>query len=97
MRYELRLYTIKDGELDRWVAEWREHVLPLRRAHGFDVLGPWIISRENRFVWIIGHDDFEAANDAYYESPERQAVDPDPARHVAEAQTWLMDPLKTGS
>ena len=96
-RYQLRVYGIKDGELDEWVAEWRDCVLPLRRAHGFDVLGPWIVRDENRFVWIIGHDDFDAANQAYYESPERQSLDPDPARHLVETQAWLMDPIRTGS
>ena len=93
MRYQLRVYRVKEGELDEWLAEWRDHVLPLRRAHGFEVLGPWVVRGENRFVWIIGHGDFEAANEAYYASPERRALDPDPARHLAETEAWLMDPV----
>ncbi len=92
-RYQLRVYRIRDGELDDWIAEWREHVLPLRRAQGFEVLGPWVVGAENRFVWIVGHEDFESANEAYYASPERRAFDPDPARHLAETQVWLMDPV----
>lgn len=91
--YQLRSYRIKEGELDEWVDEWRQQVLPLRRDHGFDVLGPWIVRAESRFVWIIGHDEFEEADARYYASPERIALDPDPARHLAEAQTWLMEPL----
>jgi hypothetical protein len=95
MRYQLRLYRIREGELDAWLAEWREHVLPLRRAQGFEVLGPWVVRDEDRFVWILGHEDFDVANEAYYASPERLALHPDPARHIAEAQTWLMDPVAT--
>jgi hypothetical protein len=91
------MYRVREGELDEWVTEWREHVLPLRRAHGFEVLGPWIVRGENRFVWIIGHEDVEAANEAYYGSPERQALEPDPTRHLAETQAWLMDPVRTDS
>ena len=93
MIYELRIYRVRAGELDEWVDEWRAHVLPLRRAHGFEVVGPWVVRDESRFVWIIGHDDFAAANDAYYESPARRALDPDPARHLAETSAWLMEAL----
>ena len=42
MPVQLRVYRIHRGVLDEWVREWREQVLPLRRAHGFDVLGSWI-------------------------------------------------------
>jgi NIPSNAP len=83
MQWELRLYRPKADEVEEFVAEWRRHVLPLRRAHGFEVLGPWL-AEDGRFVWIIGHDDLEAADAAYYSSPERIAVDPDPARHLTE-------------
>ena len=46
---------------------------------------------DERFVWLIGHDDLEQANAEYYASAERAALDPDPARHLAEVQTWLLD------
>jgi hypothetical protein len=82
MRRELRIYRIRDGVWDDWVSEWHEHVLPLRRAHGFEVLGPWVAPAERRFVWMIGHDDLDAADAAYYASAERAAIEPDPARHV---------------
>jgi hypothetical protein len=49
-------------------------------------------SRREPFVWIVGHEDFERADEAYSDSPERLAVDPDSARQVAGAQTRLMDP-----
>jgi hypothetical protein len=84
-QWQLRLYRAKEGALDDFVREWHDHVLPLRRAHGFEVLGPWV-SDDGRFVWIIGHDDLAAADAAYYASPERAAVDPDPARHIAHAE-----------
>jgi NIPSNAP len=93
MRFQLRMYRIKPGEMDEWVEEWRERVLPLRRERGFSVVGPWIRREEDLFVWLIGHDDLEAANKAYYASPERVALDPDPARHLAETQTWILDPV----
>ena len=93
MQYQLRMYRVRAGELDEWIAEWRAHVLPLRREHGFDVIGPWVKRDENIFVWLIGHDDLGRANDDYYASPERASLDPDPARHLADTQTWILEPV----
>ena len=94
MRYQLREYTIEEGRLDDFVREWREHVLPLRVSMGFNVLGPWVEREASRFVWIVAYDgDLEAANAAYYDSDERRAMSPDPARLVLEARTiWLEAP-----
>ena len=91
MRFQLRFYTVRRGALDDFVREWTEHVRPLRLAHGFSVLGPWVVEDENAFVWIVGHDgDFDAADAAYYASPQRKALDPDPVRHLDEVRTWFM-------
>jgi hypothetical protein len=97
MRYQLRMYRVKPGALDEWVREWREYVLPLRRSRGFEVLGPWIRREDDLFVWLIGHDDLEEANASYSASPERAALDPDPARHLAETSTWILEPLERTS
>ena len=85
MQWQLRIYRAKDGELDAFVQEWRERVLPLRRAKGFEVLGPWV-SDDDRFVWIIGHENLQASDEAYYASAERAAINPDPARHLTETE-----------
>ena len=89
-RWQLRTYRVVPGELETFVREWREHVRPLRESLGFEVLGPWV-GEDDRFVWIIGHEDLEAADAAYYASPERAALDPDPARLLADVQTLIMD------
>jgi NIPSNAP len=89
MELVLRIYTIKPGEMSEWIDEWRAHVLPLRRRLGFTVLGAWVSDGEETFTWLLGYDGPEgiaAANVAYYESPERAALDPDPARHISEAR-----------
>lgn len=96
MQLVLRIYTIKPGELDDWVEEWRAHVLPLRLRLGFTVLGAWVSEEESTFTWLLGYDGpdgLEAANAAYYDSPERAALDPDPARHIAEARQLAVQAL----
>jgi hypothetical protein len=94
MHFQLREYTVEAGRLDDFVREWRELVLPLRLAQGFSVLGPWIEHDASRFVWLLGYDgDIRAANEAYYTSPERAAMDPDPARLIAATrEVWLEAP-----
>jgi len=87
---ELRVYTVKPGAMEAWVAEWREHVYPLRLKLGFSIPAAWVVEGEDRFVWLLEYagDDYEAADDAYYTSPERRTIDPDPARHVAVTEHW---------
>jgi hypothetical protein len=96
VRFELRLYTIAAGAMDEFAREWEEHIRPLRLAFGFSALGPWVGDDGETFVCILGHDgDFEAADEAYYASDERKALDPDPARHLAHVETRFMrSPLR---
>ena len=97
---QLRMYTIKPGEMAAWLEEWRRLIAPLRRRHGFEILGAWT-SEPDRFVWILGYagsKTWDEADAAYYASPERAAMQPDPARHIATAQQWLMSAVtKEGS
>jgi hypothetical protein len=92
MRYQLRQYTVKDGAMEQFIAEWRERIVPLRQRYGFTVVGAWKQADDRLFVWIVGHDgDFDAADRRYYESPERQALDPPPTRHLEEVSTRLLE------
>lgn len=85
---QLRDYRIRAGELDRFVDEWRSQLAPLRQSLGFEIPGAWTIPDEQRFVWLLSHPDgwdaFEAADAAYFASPQRKAFDPDPARLIEE-------------
>jgi hypothetical protein len=91
---QIRVYRLQPGALEEFEREWREHVVPLRRQFGFEVLGAWASAEEDAFVWIIRHEgDFVAADRAYYLSPERGALDPDPARHILEPRAFLARPL----
>jgi hypothetical protein len=90
MYRELRVYTVKPGVMEAWLAEWREYVLPLRLKLGFSIPAAWVVESENRFVWLLeyGGDDYEAANEAYYASPERQGLEREPTRHLAATEHW---------
>ena len=95
MKNQLRIYTIKPGEMKAWIEEWNAKIAPLRRRHGFEVVGSWTIDGEDRFVWILEHKGPKSwlqAEADYYGSPERKAITPDPARHIASTEHHLMSP-----
>ena len=97
MTFQLREYTVKPGEMDEWIEEWRERIVPLRTKAGFKVLGAWRVDGTDQFVWIISHDGPQSWQDAeagYYASPERRALQPDPARHLAQTSARLMTSLQ---
>jgi hypothetical protein len=87
---QLRDYRIAEGRLGDFVEEWQRHLAPLRRSIGFRIDGAWTVEDESRFVWLLSHaGNWEAFADAdrrYFDSPERAAIDPDPARLI-EQQT----------
>ena len=49
---QLRMYTIKPGAMAAWLEEWRRLIAPLRRRHGFEILGAWT-TEPDKFVWIL--------------------------------------------
>jgi hypothetical protein len=92
----LRVYRIRPGELDAFVAEWRAAIVPLRRRFGFTVDAAWTSRESDTFVWLlryVGSEDWETADAAYYDSPERAALDPDPARLIADTTELRLEPV----
>ena len=95
---QLRMYTINRGKMDDFVRAWKAGVYPLRRTHGFQIEGAWVIKERNQFVWLLsyGGGDWEARDAAYYASPERAALDPDPAQFIAQAEQWFLSDVVPG-
>ena len=98
MATQLRDYRIADGELARFVEEWRAHLAPLRRDIGFTVPAAWIVADESRFIWLLAHDGdwtaFDEADKAYFASPGRAGISPDPARLIVEQRTLRLEELR---
>src|SRR5438046_2834121 len=89
---QLRMYTIRPGEMAAWLEEWGRQIAPLRRRLGFEILGAWT-AESDHCIWILrykGPKPWEEADAAYYASSERTAMQPDPARHIAKSEHWLM-------
>lgn len=98
MATQLRDYRIVDGALAQWVQEWSERIAPLRRELGFSIDAAWTVEDESRFVWLLSHPGdwsaFETADRAYYESPVRTGLDPNPARLIAEQTHARLTPVE---
>jgi hypothetical protein len=96
---QLRIYRIANGHLADFVAEWRAGVLPLRERFGFRIEA-WTDLAESTFVWTVryaGSGSLEDADRAYYASPERAALQPDPARWIVDSITLSLEPVRDES
>jgi hypothetical protein len=87
MTDQLRVYDLRPGSLDDFLdAFWNSDLLQIRKEFGFTLVGSWSVVGENRFVWIVRHegepDAFSAAEEAYYASPLRDHLYPNPADFV---------------
>jgi NIPSNAP len=92
---KLRIYTIEDGRMADFLAAWTAGVVPLRRRFGFSIQA-WTVPGKNVMVWLITYEaegPFEDAERAYYASPERLALDPDPGSLVVAKQDRWLDPI----
>ncbi len=96
MPSQLRIYTINKGKRDDFVRAWSAGVYPLRLKYGFKITSAWVIKERNEFVWILSYDgpgDWQTREAVYYGSPERVALNPDPAQHIAKTEQWFISPV----
>jgi hypothetical protein len=84
---QLRRYQLKPGSVDAFLEAWRAACV-VRAQFGFTVEFA-VVDRQNEgFVWAVSNaGDFDTADRAYYDSPERAALPVDPASFLAEK--WL--------
>ena len=94
MPTQLRTYTINRGQLDTFAREWQEKIRPLREKLGFSIPGAWLCRTTNQFLWLLAHPDpdaWERLDRAYFDAPERRAMQPDPARNIARMEQVFLD------
>ncbi len=92
MQYQLRMYDVRPGAMDDFIAVFRR-IVEVRRAAGFTVVGAWADRDADRFVWMVGYDGadgFAAAERRYYDAPERAAIEPDPRTFITNVVTEML-------
>lgn len=96
MSSQLRIYSIKDGLFDEFVAFWQAEIVPLRRGFGFEVDGAWADPQTRTFAWVVSHPDFEQAAADYYDSPGRKSLSRDPGEFIESSDLRLMETVDPG-
>ena len=90
---ELRIYSVLPGQMEAFVRVFHEQIVPARRALGYEVEGAWRDDDDGVFAWVVsydGPDSWEDREAAYYASPERAAMDPQPGVFLRGQETRLM-------
>ena len=80
--------------MDEFVKGWLAGVYPLHLEHGYKIERAGVIPERNEFVWEVSYDgdeDWDAKQAAYYGSPERASLDPDPAQYIAKTERWFVN------
>jgi hypothetical protein len=92
---QLRIYKIQEGKLDDFLSAWLAGVYPLRTSLGYTIQA-WTVRETNEFVWLLSYDgpeSWEEKDRAYFASPERKAVNPNPTQFVASMELRFLEPL----
>jgi hypothetical protein len=100
MTNQLRIYTINRDKLDEFAQVWKQGVYPLRKKLGFTVSGVWMNRQTNQFIWVVSYNGpktWEEMEKAYYSSPERQAMNPDPMQYIARIETYFVESVPVSS
>lgn len=96
MPVQLRIYTITPGNLQQFAREWQEKIRPAREKVGFSIPGAWSVPETGQFVWLMEYPDaaaWEERDRAYFDSDERKAMDPNPARLIAKMEQYFVEPV----
>jgi hypothetical protein len=96
MRAQLRRYQVKPGQMTAFIESWETGVVPVRELFGFKVLAAWRSDDDAEFGWLVGYagdGHFEAAEKAYYASPERAGMPVEPLQFLDKVDTWMVESL----
>ena len=77
MLAQIRVYTINKGEMDAFLAHFRDEVAPLHAKLGINIAGTYVNRPQNEFIWIRTYEDEadrDAKTKAFQQAPERAAM-----------------------
>lgn len=99
MATQLRVYKVREGQLDNWVDLFKRGTAPLRRKNGFEVRA-WTVPETSEFVWIVDRpgtpEEFLEADRAYYALPEHEPLHEEALNYLVEgaSKTWFLEPVE---
>jgi hypothetical protein len=97
MALQLRIYDIKQGEMEGWLELFREKVVPMHAKYDMPVRKAWVAPERSQFVWIrelIGTGTPEEQEKRYRESDERaEVIGDEPKRFIEGMEIRVVDPV----
>src|SRR5579859_7260104 len=70
---QLRIYDIKQGEMEGWLRLFRERIVPLHEKFDMPVRAAWVAPERSQFVWmreLVGSGTAEEQEQRYRNSEE---------------------------
>lgn len=97
MALQLRIYNIKQGEMDRWLELFHNKITPMHAKFDMPVRSAWVAPDRSQFVWIrelIGEGTAEEQEKRYRESEERaQVIGDEPKRFIEAMEVRVIEPV----
>ncbi len=94
MPTQLRIYKIKENELDTFAKEWQVTIKSLREKLGFTIPYAYTNPETNEFIWLLSYEGKESwadLDESYHSSSERKAMNPNPARNILEMKNYFVN------
>lgn len=57
MLSQIRIYTINKGEMDNFIAHFKQDIVPLHERLGIPIVGTWVNRSQNEFIWVRSYKD----------------------------------------
>ncbi len=57
MLSQIRIYTVNKGEMDNFIAHFKQDIMPLHERLGIPIVGTWVNRPQNEFIWIRSYRD----------------------------------------
>jgi hypothetical protein len=95
-RTQLRIYTLDPARAEEFVRHFAEQLVPLRTTYGFSIDAAWLAEDHTRFTWVTSHDcpdGWDAAEAAYYNSPERTSFPFNPGEYIIDHDVSMVVPV----
>jgi hypothetical protein len=77
MLAQIRIYTINRGEMDTFLAHFKNETMPLHAQVGIPIVNSWVNRPQNEFIWVrtfADEHDRETRTKAFQEAARASGV-----------------------
>lgn len=97
MALQLRIYDIKQGEMEEWLKLFHDKIVPMHSKFDMPVRAAWVAPERSQFVWmreLVGSGTAEEQEQRYRESDERaEVIGDEPKRFIEQMEVRVVEPV----